>query len=125
MDICLIFHCTCSTLLFLDSPRSPAIPTHDVSSSVGSPGTSIKQEVKPDIKSEISDDVMPQKKLSAEELEQLETQLLLALDDVNLEVPCSAEYLVKIVTKSSEGLHAPVSAVEDLLQKFSAQALIV
>ena len=69
-------------------------------------------------------DVKEKEKIAPEVLAQLEKNLLSALDDINMNLPIDAVTLAGTASVSLTQ-EVPIRSVEDLLEKFAAQALIV
>ena len=65
----------------------------------------------------------PRPQVNPDLLSQVETQLQLYLSDVTLNFPIEGNFLYNYVSKQLDNKF-PLSAVEDLLQKFAAQQLI-
>lgn len=63
-------------------------------------------------------------KISPEKLKEIENKLLLVLDDATIELPIDVIDLHKLVAKHIPNETIPLTAVEDLVQKFTAQTAV-
>ncbi|XP_060597198.1 N6-adenosine-methyltransferase catalytic subunit-like [Ruditapes philippinarum] len=105
------------------STTSPSVPSSKPSSS----GTESKAEAPKNLSSGQSPKKLPAsvvKPVPIKHDPEVEKQLLIVLCDLGVDTPCTSDYVCEMTSKAL-GRSANIDLVENLLQKFAAQQMIV